>query len=331
MRTFLFCGLSIFVLGSTLLGPLQAQVVTGDLLVTHRSPSSKLDRYAGASGVYVGPFAATGSGFGPFAFEYGSNGNLYSLNQTGSVVGAFHGQTGFPLTNLITAPSGTYIGAFAISPTGILHAAIVDRMTAATRINQYDSVTGNLLGTWVPSETSGLQGGFLRFVFGPDDDLFVTNGNKIMRYRGSDGTPLGSFIMPGNGGLQTALDILFAPGDRLLVSGITGGSNDRILQFDSNSGAFLGNFASGNGLSTPFGMAIGPNNRLYVASTIGDHIDRFNLDDGSFVDTFVALTTTTAPAYIAFMPVPEPSSLALIATVTSTATIWIRCRRKLRI
>jgi WD40 repeat protein len=72
----------------------------------------------------------------------------------------------------------------------------------------------------------------------------------------------------------------------LLVSSY---DSDSILAYDSETGAFAGQFAAGGGLAGPTGLDFGPDGNLYVASSITGSVLRYNGSTGAFVDTFATL------------------------------------------
>lgn len=298
-----------------------------DLLVNSRSSLPALDRYERFSGSYLGYFPTPVLSVDSNGFSFGPEGNLYFPFNGGSGIIRVNVTTGDFIGSAIRPLSGFRFGALTVDPAGVLYVETIQNLGGARRIDRYVGTTGVPLGTWVPSSQTGLTSGFTRLQFSPLGDLLVTNGNTIVRFRGTDGMPMGDFIEPGIGGLQTALDFVFAPDGRMLVSGATGEPSNRILQFDSNTGEYLGAFASGT-LNFPYGMAIGPDNLLYVASTLSDRIGRFDLSTNSFVDTFIPLTAHTAPSFIGFMPIPEPSSLILLGVGAFSAALG--CRKRLR-
>lgn len=63
-------------------------------------------------------------------------------------------------------------------------------------------------------------------------------------------------------------------------------SND-IRRFDVQTGAYLGDFAVGNGLKEPQDMLWGPDGNLYVSSGYMCSVLRFNGKTGQFIDAFV--------------------------------------------
>ena len=124
-----------------------------------------------------------------------------------------------------------------------------------------------------------------------------TAGNSIVLFDETTGTFLGNFTTPGSNGLFDPDDLTFGPNGILYVS-VGGNSglnlldptypqNSAVLRF-SRSGEFLGVAASGNGLTRPYGNAIGPDGYLYVASFRTNQILRFNPQTGAFIDVFAS-------------------------------------------
>lgn len=93
---------------------------------------------------------------------------------------------------------------------------------------------------------------------------------------------------------------------QLFVSDV--GSNS-IKEFSAANGSPLGHdalgvFASGGGLSVPFGLAFGPDNNLYVSSLGTGEILRYNGTSGAFIDKYVTKGSggMNYPNEIAFGP-----------------------------
>jgi streptogramin lyase len=213
-------------------------------------------------------------------------------------------------------------GAFTFGPDGNFYR--VDG--AGTGILRYNGQTGQLIGPFVSS-------GFTNpriLHFGPGGDLYVADGNTIFRVNGTTGAIIGPFTTPGAGGLASTLDFLFTPGGKLLVSGTTGPPNDKILEFEGSTGAFVGVFAEGNGLSVPVGMTLGPDGNLYVASPGSDSIKRFDPISGAFLGDFVAVTAHPDPALIQFtpFPIPEPTSIVLLGLAAGLGAIVRRDKKR---
>jgi streptogramin lyase len=297
-----------------------AQVIS--LLVGNGSGFAGLDSYSSVNGGYTGAFASAGSGTEFSFFKYGGPTSNLFVERNNSVL-QFNGHTGAFINTFSTTQFG---GAFCFGPDNNMYRL---EGSGTKTIGKYDGTTGVRLGTFVDSSMSGLDtaGGSMRF--GPNGNLFVDNGNTILQFNGTTGTPMGQFIAPGSGGLTFALDALFASNGNLLVSGGNGTTNDSVYRFDGTTGAYLGVFASGNGIDIPIGLAQGPDGAIYAASEGNNQIKRFDLSTGNFIDNFIPATAHQVPTYLAFtpFPVPEPASIVLLASVSAAVGAFRSWRR----
>ena len=133
--------------------------------------------------------------------------------------------------------------------------------------------------------------------FGPDGNLYIANqqggGGAVHRVKGpfsdAPGDPLPAPGMPE--------DVFVAEGNALVLAfGLDGnllvGIGGPILRYDIVTGRPLGAFTSGRALLEVAGLALGPDQNLYVSATdaVSGHpaILRFDGRRGAFIDTFVA-------------------------------------------
>jgi len=124
-----------------------------------------------------------------------------------------------------------------------------------------------------------------------------TRGNSITVFDESTNTFLGDFTDPGVNGLRDPDTLIFGPDGNLYVSvGGNSGANlfdptypqdSAVLKY-SPTGDFLGVFASSPLLKRPYGIAFGPDNKLYVSSFRTNQILRFDGTTGSFLDVFAS-------------------------------------------
>jgi sugar lactone lactonase YvrE len=89
-----------------------------------------------------------------------------------------------------------------------------------------------------------------------------------------------------------------APGDLLVTSRNT----DEVLRYDTDTGSFLGVFASGGGLDNPVGLTFGPDGHLYVSSADANEVLRYDGVSGAFIDVFASGGTLGSPRQLNFGP-----------------------------
>lgn len=101
--------------------------------------------------------------------------------------------------------------------------------------------------------------------------------------------------------LSVSLLLLYAPAAfaDLIVSS---SENDRILKYSSSTGAFLGDLvpAGSGGVDYPWGLAVGPDGKLYVASLLSNQVLRYNPAAG-LLEPFAALSNLS-PVGLTFGP-----------------------------
>lgn len=130
--------------------------------------------------------------------------------------------------------------------------------------------------------------------------------DNIIAFDEQTGTFKGDFINNGAGGLAIPDNLLFGPDGNLYVSSggdpnadISDSNNppSAILRYDGKTGTPLGGpsapsnsalFASGGGLTRPYGAAFGPDGNLYVSSFRSNQILRYNGKTGDFIDVFAS-------------------------------------------
>jgi hypothetical protein len=170
-------------------------------------------------------------------------------------------------------------------------------------LSRYDSSTGNLLktdviGTGPRSVTIG----------GANQDLFVSgitaNNTGVYRYD-REGNFLGTFATnQGGSALFNPGSLKFGPNNGNLFVSNAGDSSTPgfISQFNKDTGAFLGIFAS-NGISfKPSGITFGVDSNLYVSDSASKNILQFNGSTGALLGTFASNSSLLNPGDLAFGP-----------------------------
>jgi sugar lactone lactonase YvrE len=114
-----------------------------------------------------------------------------------------------------------------------------------------------------------------------------TRGDNLVKFDAESGGFLGDFVADdGPAGLIAPDALVFGPGGDLFVASGNTEENSAVIRYDGKTGAFRTVFAMARSLVRPYGLAFGPDNRLYVASFLTDRILRFDAQTGSFVDVF---------------------------------------------
>jgi hypothetical protein len=155
-------------------------------------------------------------------------------------------------------------------------------------------VAGNVLGKgWLqidgsyPPQVFPIYERPESITLGPDGRIYGTSNRHtetgitgVVRFE--EHTP-STFIS----GLQQTWDIRFGPDASLYLTEDPFLGSARVLRFDGVTGAPLGVFASGGGLSGAGGMTFGPDGDLYVTSWATHSVLRFAAVTGSFKSEFV--------------------------------------------
>ena len=134
------------------------------------------------------------------------------------------------------------------------------------------------------------------WIFGPDDNIYVSSGmtNEVLRYSPPDndaetGEFLDVFVSKGSGGLDGPRDLMFSPDDKHLL--VASFFNNQILRYDAETGEFLDVFVSkgSGGLDGPRDLMFSPDDKhLLVASFFNNQILRYDAETGEFLDVFVS-------------------------------------------
>jgi hypothetical protein len=131
-------------------------------------------------------------------------------------------------------------------------------------------------------------------IFGPDGNLYVADGfdhGQVLRFDGTTGAFIDTFVAPDSGGLSHPAQMLFGPDNNLYVDC---GDKSEVLRYNGTTGTFIDVFVRPHdgGLDHGAAMAFGPDGYLYVANTqlnlaTGGGILRYNGQTGAFMDTFI--------------------------------------------
>jgi DNA-binding beta-propeller fold protein YncE len=251
-----------------------------------------------ATGSFLGNLGVGLPFKGPVGLTFDTAGNLYVANQGNNTI-------------LRYSSTGAYLGVFASAglstPEGVAFDSAGDLWAcnySDGSISRYSS-SGALLAhitTGVPNP--------IAIALDSHDNIYISDDNQ--------GPGTGIFRFAADGSHKT----LFATGATLDPRGLAFDSNgllyvanpyDNSIRRFASDGTDLGIFAN-TGLNAPFALAFDADGNLYVSNQLGGGIRHFSAS-GADLGTF-AVVTTPAPANpvgLAFSPVPEPGSLALLA------------------
>ncbi len=237
---------------------------------------------------YRGAFVQGTPGIGIDNLTFGPDGKLYSV---ASSIGSNGG------INRFDATTGLFIDRFV--PNDRIHGGrtiafqggyIYVPSSFSDEVLRYNATTGVFVDAFVSARSGGVINPQY-IAFGPDansdgvPELYVASGgnNGIQYYDGATGSPLGTFIISGSGGLNSPNELQFDSSNTYLY--VVNYASNQILKYDAHSGAFVG-VAASTGLSSPRSMKFGSDGLMYVLSSGNSRIMRFNLN-GTYKDDYV--------------------------------------------
>jgi DNA-binding beta-propeller fold protein YncE len=94
--------------------------------------------------------------------------------------------------------------------------------------------------------------------------------------------------------------LVFGPDGNLYVASF--GTNE-VIRYNGTTGVLIDTFASGGGLSGPFGLVFGPDGNLYVSSLFTNEVIRYNGTTGALIGTFASGPELNFPFGMTFTPV----------------------------
>lgn len=233
----------------------------------------------------TGDFLGTLVDDGPlYNITFGPDGDLYGVDSWSDDLVKYDIATGAPPQRILRGDDFGYygVGAFTFLPDGSLFA-----ITNSDEIARYDLETGVRISPATSLAGLGFDGyGFDRLALGPTGDVYAT-----YNYRFRD----------------QVLD-----GGVMRFDGVTGSLLDVLIDDTPAFGA-----ASGGDL----GLAFGPGGELYVGSQYASAILRYNPVTGALLGTLPIAPGTRGAGYLAFLPVPEPRSIASLLVALSILAI----------
>jgi DNA-binding beta-propeller fold protein YncE len=267
-------------------------------------------RYNGTTGAYINTFVAQGSGGLAFnnttsGLAFGPDGNLYVTSGNTNQVLEYNGSTGAFVRAFVAAGSGGLINPrdLTFGPDGNLYVSMWDSNSGAKGVMRYQGPQGTSPGVPLPGSgqtaanfiapsTPGLLRP-LKVIFGPDGNLYLGDGQAfgILRFNGTTGGFIDTFVPAGWGGLCAAYGMVFDADGRLDVASAGHG----VHRYDAQ-GNFIGDLlvdAVSPSLS-PMGMTLDSQGGLLI-SCDSNTVARY--DRGVIVSLSGASATPVSVAY----------------------------------
>ncbi len=237
---------------------------------------------------YRGAFVQAIPGLGVNNLTFGPDGKLYSsasYTSNGGGIDRFDGTTGAFIDHFVL--NERFLGGKTLVFRG---SYMYVASSSLEEVLRFDATTGAFVDTFVPSGSGGVIG-IIDIAFGPDanndgiPELYIANqsDNRVLRFDGATGSPMGTYITSGSGGLNNPSELQFDLSNTFLYV-VSRGSN-QILKYDALTGTFVG-VAASSGISNPTSVKFGSDGLMYVLSTGNSRIMRFNLN-GTYVDDYV--------------------------------------------
>ncbi|MBX2822733.1 MAG: T9SS type A sorting domain-containing protein [Rhodothermaceae bacterium] len=171
--------------------------------------------------------------------------------------------------------------------------------TGRGRILKYDAFTGKYIGGFIDGYRDNVRVHPNNILFSPQGELLVTRftDGQVEKYDGKTGKNLGVFIDGIVGSHFHSLGgFIFGPDGNLYGSRQ---ETEEIWRYDGNTGEFIDSFipAGRGGLEYPLGLKFGPDNNLYVISTVNTKFIRpndakilkYDGQTGAFISEFIVL------------------------------------------
>ncbi|HUN82411.1 MAG TPA: hypothetical protein VMV81_12985 [Phycisphaerae bacterium] len=276
----------------TTIAGLTADVRAGVELWASGYNSNQVHRYDAATGAFLGTFGPGGDLHGTQAITLGPDGLLYVCSEEAQKVLRYDRHTLAYIDEFIfndpSTPQDETGGlngptAALFGPDGNLYVLSFN----SNSVIRYNGVTGAYIDTFIPTGSGALNGPDAGSVFGPDGNLYIASyfGRRILRYNGTTGLFIDIFINSGSGqaSLANPRCVLF----RSCCSDVLVNSEglNKVLRYDATTGTFLNRIVPS--VSTPTGIAIGPDRNLYVSSINDNTVHKYDGQTGAALGLFV--------------------------------------------
>lgn len=320
---------------STLTALLATAAIHADLYVTRGGSGAEITalfRFNEVTGAFINQADVMGAE--DFAgVEAAPDGNVFVLNNTLGHVQAYRFSANLASGGVFgPEPSSLFFQNFGLTVDAHNNVLVSSEMfvdnpfiggglppgSGVSGIFKLDAVTGA-----ITSPTPFATPGGFDLQYGPNGNLFVSNGSGVQEFDGVTGAFIRTVVAANGVTLIGPTGIGFGPDGDLYVAS---SGTDSILRFHESTLALDTFVPSGTpGLSQIRDIDFGPDGNLYVASFGAHTVLRFNGADGSPLGEFTASGASgfrsAGPEYLSFTVVPETRTVIPIAVVTLMITI----------
>jgi hypothetical protein len=294
-------------------GPAEARQV----LLVANAGNNTVGAYNALTGTTINTaFIGAGQGLNrPEGLGLDGNNQLFVANTNGgnpNTVGQYNASTGATINANFIA-GGVPASSTTLALDGNNH--ILFQGFQFFFVGQYNATTGALVnGNFINSGPGAVEG----VALDGHNHIFVALGtNTVGEYDAATGATINaSFITLAHPGVRNiAIDAL----NHLFVAQ-PNTAGDTVGEYDATSGATINAaFINGQGLNVPWGLALDGNNHLFVSSPGGNAIGEYDATTGATINP-AFISGLNGPTGLLFVtPVPEPSSLLLVAGAVAAA------------
>ena len=251
----------------------------GNLYIASRF-TNDVQKFDGQTGAYLGTVVPAGS-FGlhaPWPVVIGPDNNLYVGGTLSGNVLRYNFTTG-AVDEFVSSSSGLAIAnGLAFDAAGNLLVS-TGNGSSVWRFQGPGGASpgvplpapGQTGAVFVPQGSGGLNSAQGGMTFGPDGNLYVCsfNTNSVIRYNGTTGALIDTFVAAGSGGLSGPNDLAFRPDGFLYVSSQ---NNAAVYRYNATTGAFASTVAQSPNPYGAGGLAWDAVGNLLVSLNAGSNM-----------------------------------------------------------
>jgi hypothetical protein len=321
-----FAGPRLAVLAALVVGcaasPARARQV---LLVANETTPGTIGVYNAVTGATINSAVISGQGLTqPDGLAFDGHNHLFVAGQNNGIVGEYDATTGATVNaNFVNVGPNLGSGFGALAVDGNNHLFV----SSGPGLRQYNATTGALINGDFVGAVPGLISGL---ALDNHNHIFVASffGQAVGEYDATTGATINaSFVtIPSTSEpVRIAVDAL----NHLFVAQRFGTSTQGVGVYDATTGASIS--AAFIPVQDPWGIAVDGSNHVFVSSNSLGTIGEYDATTGATINANY-VTGLHFPTSVAFIPVPEPSSLLLVAAAAGVGAgirrpKWLAGRR----